>query len=128
MKCMKISSSFVKTKDVVVVDHEGEDEDCNASKAWLKVKGICLYNTDRRMLSDGKWLYGTHLSAVQFLLKERFSKVNRLEDTALILTNDHRLLPGSVQVLHVNGSHWLTVSTLTLVLMSPFMTLYIYPL
>ena len=30
----------------------------------------------------------------------------------MVLTNDHRLLPGSVQVLHVNGNHWLTVSTL----------------
>jgi len=49
---------------------------------------------------------------MQFCLKEQFPKVNGLEDTALLLTNDHRLLPGSVQVLHVNGNHWLTVSTL----------------
>ena len=102
----------LKTKDVVVVDYEGEDEDCNASKAWLKIKGICLYDSDRRILSDGKWLYGTHLSAVQYFLKERFPKVNGLEDTALVLKNNHQLLPGSVQVLHVNGNHWLTVSTL----------------
>jgi len=50
-------NDIVKTKYVVVMDHKGEDEDCNASK----VKGICLYDSDRRILSDGKWLYGTHL-------------------------------------------------------------------
>jgi len=75
-------------------------------------QGICLYDSDRRILSDGKWLYGTHLSAVQFFLKEQFQKVNGLQDTVLVLKNNHRLLPGSVQVLHVNGNHWLTVSTL----------------
>ena len=67
----------LKAKDIVVVDHEGEDEDCNASKAWLKVKGICLYDSDRRILSDGKLLYGTHLRAVQFF-ERAISKSQRI--------------------------------------------------
>ena len=41
-------------------------------------------------------------------LKEQFLQVKGLEDTALVC----KILPGSVQVLHANGNHWLTVSTL----------------
>ena len=107
-------NDVTETPDVVVIDGEGEDGKDNAdlSKVWLKIKGICLHDSDRQVLSDGKWLYGTHLSAVQFILKEQFPQVNGLEDTALVLRKDHTILPGSVQVLHVNGNHWLTVSTL----------------
>ena len=98
-------NDVTKTLDVVVIDHEGEDEDSNVSNAWLKIKGMCLYNSDRRILADGKWLYGTHLSAMQFFLKEQFLLVNGLEDTALVLKKGNEILPGSVQVLHVNGNH-----------------------
>ena len=52
--------------DVAVIDNEGEDKDTTVSKAWITIKGICLHDSDRTMLSDGQWLYGTHLSAVQF--------------------------------------------------------------
>ena len=49
---------------------------------------------------------------MQFFLKEQFPLVNGLEDTALVLKKCNKILPGSVQVLHVNGNHWVTVSTL----------------
>ena len=39
-------NDIVKTKDVVVMDHEGEDEDCNASKAWFKVKEYSMTQTE----------------------------------------------------------------------------------
>ena len=89
--------------DVVVIDNE----DSTVLKACLKIKGICLHGSDRRMLSDGQWLYGTHLSAMQFFLKEQFPQVKGLEDTALVC----KILPGNVQVLHVNGNHWLQFHT-----------------
>ena len=49
--------------DVAVIDNEGEDEDSIVSKAWIKIKGICPHDSDRRTML---WLYGTHLSAMQF--------------------------------------------------------------
>ena len=102
-------NEVTKTMDVVVIDNEREDEDSTVSKAWIKIKEICLHDSDRRtILSDGQWLYGTHLSAMQFFLKEQFPQVKGLENTALV----HKILPESVQVLHVNGNHWITVSTL----------------
>ena len=47
-------NEVTKTMDVVVIDDEGEDEDSTVSKAWLKIKGICLHDSDRRMLLDGQ--------------------------------------------------------------------------
>ena len=46
-------NEVTKTMNVVVIDDEGEDEDNTVSKVWLKIKGICLHDSDRRMLSDG---------------------------------------------------------------------------
>ena len=83
--------------DVAVIDNEGEDEDSIVSKAyiyaWIKIKGICLHDSDRRTIL---WLYGTHLqlSAMQFFLIEQFPQVKGLEDTALV----RKILPESVQV------------------------------
>ena len=101
-------NEVTKTMDVAVIDNEGEDEDSTVLKAWIKIKGICLHDSDRTMLLYGQWLYGTHLSAMQFFLREQFPQVKGLEDTALV----SKILPGSVQVLHVNGIHLLTVSIL----------------
>jgi len=50
---------------------------------------LCLYDSDRRIPSDYKLLYGTHFECCAIFLKERFPKVNGLEDTALVLKNDH---------------------------------------
>ena len=74
--------------DVAVIDNKGEDKDSIVSKAWIKIKG---HDSDRRTML---WLYGTHLSAMQFFLKEQFPQVKEFEDTALV----RKILPGSVQV------------------------------
>ena len=39
------------------------------------------YDSDKRIIVDRRWLWGTHLSAVQFLLKAQFPQINGLEDT-----------------------------------------------
>ena len=49
---------------------------------------------------------------MQFLLKQQFPAVKGLEDCTFLLCEGNALLPGSVQILHVNGNHWLTVSTM----------------
>ena len=54
----------------------------------------------------------TCLSAVQLLLKAQFPHLKGLEDTALVLHTGNTISPGSLQILHVNGNHWLAISTL----------------
>ena len=102
-------NDIVKTKDVVVMDHEGKMKIAMLRKHGSKSKEyVCMTQTEEHFR---KRLYGMHLSAVQFFLKSNF-QVSGLEDTALVLKNDHQLLPGSIRVLHVNGNHWVTVSIL----------------
>ena len=86
-----------------------DDED---SELWVKIRGITLYNVDKEIILDGKWLWGTHLTAVQYLLKEKFTNINGLMDTSVIMHKDHTISVGSVQILHVNSNHWITISTL----------------
>ena len=64
------------------------------------------------MILDGKWLWGTHLTAVQLILKSQFLNFNGLKDTFLVLSKGNTIISESIQVLHVNGNHWVTVSTL----------------
>ena len=46
------------------------------------------------------------------LLKSQFPHIKGLEDTALVLRTGNTISPGSLQILHVNGNHWLAISTL----------------
>ena len=93
-----------------------DKSDCNAlksiNKLWLKVESIALHDTDKQIILDGKWLWGTHLTAVQLILKSQFLNFNGLKDTSLILSKGNTIISESIQVLHVNGNHWVTVSTL----------------
>ena len=52
------------------------------------------------------------LNTVQFLLKKWFPDLKGLEDCTFVLREGNVLMPGSVQILHVNGNHWITVSTM----------------
>ena len=71
-----------------------------------------MHQSDRRVILTGEWLWGTHLTAVQILLKQQFPNINGLIDTLKMTQKGITLSSGSVQILHVNGNHWITVSTL----------------
>ena len=97
------------SSDAITIDDHGDTE---FSELWLSIGGIPLYSTVKQIISNGQWLWDTHLSALQFLLKQQFPAIKGLEDCNLVLREGNVLLPGSVQILHVNGNHWLTVSTM----------------
>ena len=103
-------SSSSSLSDVIVIG-DG-DSKMQFSKPWLRIGTITLYDNDRQTILKGKWLWGTHLSAVQLLLKAQFPHLKGLEDTALVLRTGNTISPASLQILHVNGNHWLTISTL----------------
>ena len=49
---------------------------------------------------------------VQSLLKTQFLHFNGLEDTVLLFHEDKKcgpICPETVQILHVDGNHWITV-------------------
>ena len=79
---------------------------------WVKIGNTSLCQSERRVILTGEWLWGTHLTAVQVLLKQQFSNINGLADTLKMTLKGNTLSSGSVQILHVNGNHWITVSTM----------------
>jgi len=76
---------------------------------WVKIGSFTLHNSDKDIILTGKWLWGTHLIAVQLLLKENFRGI---KDTGLAMHKDCTLSPGGVQILHINSNHWITILTL----------------
>ena len=96
--------------DAIII---GDDDfKTESSKPWLRIGTITSYDNDRQTILGGKWLWGTHLSAVQLLLKAQFPHLKGLEDTALVLCTGNTISLGSLQILHVNGNHRITISIL----------------
>ena len=67
-----------------------------------------MYDDDRQTILGGKWLWGTHLSAVQLLLKAQFPHLKGLEDTALVLRTGNTISPGSLQIWESLVSYFYT--------------------
>ena len=84
--------------------------------AWLKFGALYLVDSDRETLMNGEWLNDAHMSVFQYLLKTQFPQLNGLRSvlTQNLKNTSLRPLPkDSIQILHVNGNHWIAVSTMT---------------
>ena len=104
-------TTSISSKVIVVSDDENDTES-DVSTLWVQIGAIKLYNIDKEGLHEGKWLSDTHLNALQLLLKLEFPHINGLQNTLTMNTAMCKPLPeGSLQILHVNGNHWITVST-----------------
>ncbi len=76
---------------------------------WNKRLGLSVY---QEMLKRGHWLTDKHINAASVLIKEKFPKQHGLQDTLLLQRFDQYESEDSqfVQIVHVNGSHWLCMS------------------
>jgi len=97
-----------ETSDVEILSDSEEQE-----SYWLKIGRVTLYDCDKTEILSGTWLSGTHMAAVQWLLKLQFPHFGGLKDPVGQLSTKSQLSlpPGSLQILHVHGNHWITVST-----------------
>lgn len=68
-----------------------------------------LTEVEKQILQDGKWLNSSIIAADCKLLKMFFPEQNGLEDTCT-LTYKQCNPESFVQILYVNGNHWLCVS------------------
>ena len=57
-------------------------------------------------------------------LKSQFFDINGQEDTTLVLWQGNAINIESIQILHVNGNHWITISTLDFVNSNSDVTIY----
>ena len=90
-----------------------DDDSDTLSDAWLKLNGITLYETDKySLLKDDSWINGSHMTAVQLLLKSQFPHLKSLQDTLKQDIDKMQPAPtGSLQILLVNRNHWVVAST-----------------
>ena len=82
--------------------------------SWLKVGSITLYLDDKQSILNGERLTGSQITVAQSLLKTQFPHFNGLEDTLLLFHEKRKhgpICPETVQILHVDGNHWITVSS-----------------
>ena len=77
---------------------------------------LCMHLVDQSDLSlilSGEELTATIIARYQGLLKGEYNGVGGLEDPAYGIEYDFSTQRGSfVQVLHVNGNHWIVASNL----------------
>ena len=95
-----------------LTDSPSECDDDIEDDTWVMIEGKKLQYMDKEVILKKKWLWSTHLTVVQLLSKKRCPNINGLLDTSLFVHKDQEILPGSVQILHVNGNHWITITTL----------------
>lgn len=101
------SSSQATVNSVIVKNME--------DNSWLKVGSITLYLDDKQSILNGERLTGSQIIVAQSLLKTQFPHFNGLEDTLLLFHEKRKrgpICPETVQILHVDGNHWITVSSL----------------
>ncbi len=77
---------------------------------WIHT--LCLTKGDEDTLTNGKWLSASHISAAQYMLKQRYPRQNGLLDTSYLRDRKTWLsVPDEfVQILCVNDCHWACVS------------------
>ena len=83
--------------------------------SWLKVGSITLYLDDKQSILNGERLTGSQITVAQSLVKTQFPHFNGLEDTLLLFHEKRKcgpIFPETVQILHVDGNHWITVYSL----------------
>lgn len=81
---------------------------------WLyhELGKVRLTTEDKSAIVDGKRLNDKHISFAQNMLKVQFPEIEGLKPTIL---QERFKLDGSkhiVQILHVHGDHWITISNL----------------
>ena len=95
-------SDKVSQSEVQVID----DDDSNQSKSpvpaadrWIMIDKTVLYQKDKEVLLNGKWLNDAYIACAQQLIKQQFPKVSGLQLT-LLQQSAQPLGAHSLQILH----------------------------
>ena len=71
-----------------------------------------MLKTDQEILRRGEWLVDRHINVASVLMKEEFPNQQGLQNTLFLQHFDQygSGISQFVQIIHVNGNHWLCVS------------------
>ena len=113
------SKKTSKNQDTIVISDSDEKawHQSDIQDSWVEIShcGFYLFERDRMILqNDKQWLNDNHILCAQILIQEQFPQFSGLKST--ILQKIAPLKPfqpqsKSLQILHVNGNHWIAVST-----------------
>ena len=82
-------------------------------RKWKSCCGIHLRKRHNDILLYEGWLDDDIINAAQFMLKQQHPKVGGLQSTTLSEKFTMEPQPGKfVQVMLINGNHWITISTI----------------
>ena len=93
----------------IVIDQVPTTE--NLPNNWLELAGICLTTKHSQMLDSIARVDDSIISAAQSLLKMQNPHVGSLQLPCLGATMAFEPRQEFVQILNMNGNHWVTVST-----------------
>lgn len=83
-----------------------------SKQSWIV--DLRLNMEDKEVLDSGAWLSDKHIVAAQQLLHMQFPKIQSLQLPYLEQRDLFKVMPyNGVQILNVNGNHWICVSTLS---------------
>lgn len=94
-----------------VIDLTRETASIKSPKYWIQ--DLCLFLSDKKCIAKGRWLNDNIIRATQELIKKAYPGVGGLQSPILGENFSFAVQKGEfVQILHVYGSHWLTVSNI----------------
>ena len=105
-----------KTVNIYVVKMEVPDDPVSitcpqCTNTWVSLKDMYLMFDDNRILERGGKLIDKHINYSQRMLKSMFSAINGLCLTLLQDKPYKQSTSDSIQILHINGDHWVCATT-----------------
>lgn len=87
---------------------------CKKSDFWIDLEELNLYPSDHHIvLSSVQWLNDNIINAAQTLLHPITSSVAGFQNTQLGKNLKFKpVTQNFIQILHINSSHWITISTI----------------
>ena len=115
-KCLQEIVSLLKTKSHPVVDFSKgvtePDKKMEVSKHWVTCEKVILYQQDKNILLNGKWLTDKHINFAQLLLQKQFSHCSGFQSTIYQLQKPLLVLQDMIQIIHINTNHWAVITTI----------------
>ena len=81
------------------------------TNVWVRLKDMSLTFDDKQILERGDELTDKHINYAQRILKSMFPAINGLRLTLLQDKPHKNSTSNSIQILHINGDHWVCATT-----------------
>ena len=103
----------ILTKSTPIDLSEDSNTESGSSDMWVKNSLYSLTHSDRKIILSGNWLTDKIIAAAQLLILQHAPTMHGLQNFVLQWLLHFEVHRGEfVQILHVGGNHWCTVSNI----------------